>query len=121
MSDYSYDYSYAHSRMLETYGVPIGEGRHRVVFRDGPEVIKVPTKDSGVDANRWELSTQGELYARTLEDPHLTECFGFAIIRAEFVEHTGESNDPDWTWTIDCGQVGLTAEGRLVAYDWDPY
>lgn len=25
---------------------------------------------------------------------------------------------PDWTYSVDCGQVGFTRRGRLVAFDY---
>jgi len=39
----------------------------------------------------------------------------------EHVEHVGWSDELDWTWSIDCGQVGRTKDGRLVAYDWEQF
>lgn len=108
------------NELESVYGPPI-EGSHRTVFIDkkNDEVIKVPSQNSGDFANQQELNTQGELYAKTKLDKELTERYGYVVIRMEYVEHSGYSKEPDWTWSIDCGQVGHTKDGRLVAYDWD--
>lgn len=103
------------------YGTPIAESRHRVVFRDGDEVIKVPLCESGIMACHCELTEQGEFYAKTRPDQDLSEQTGLPIVRMEYVEHVGWSETPDWTWGVDCGQVGRTKDGRLVAYDWEHY
>lgn len=100
------------------YGEPLAEGRHRTIFRDGDWVIKVPTALSGIGACYEELSTQGECFAKTVRED-LGREFGIPVVRMEFVTHRGWSADPDWTWSIDCGQVGYTKDGRLVAYDWE--
>jgi len=101
------------------HGAPIAVSRHRAVFRDGDEVIKVPTRESGIHACYCELTQQGEILARTRADRDLSEETGLPIVRMEYVEHVGRSETPDWTWSIDCGQVGRTKDGRLVAYDWE--
>ena len=105
----------------EMYGAPVAVSRHRVVFQDGDEVIKVPTRESGVCACNCELTQQGELLAKTRPDRELSEKTGLPIVRMEYVEHVGASKEPDWTWGIDCGQVGRAKDGRLVAYDWEHY
>ncbi len=103
------------------FGEPIGEGRHRVVFRDGETVLKFPTKNSGIHANEQEARFKDDHLARADIDEEFTDKTGVPILRMEYVTHTGWSKEADWTWSIDCGQVGLTADGRLVAYDWDIY
>jgi len=109
-------------RLVQSYyGPPIAVSRHRVVFLDGDEVIKVPSCESGVAACDCELVEQGEKYARTRPDVALSKKTGLPIVRMEYVEHVGSSEQPDWTWSIDCGQVGRTKDGRLVAYDWEHF
>jgi len=103
------------------YGPPIATGRHRVIFLDGDEVIKVPSREFGILACNYELNIQGEEYARTRLDEFLSNETGLPIVRMEYVEHVGFSEKPDWTWSIDGGQVGKTKDGRLVAYDWEHY
>lgn len=107
--------------ITEKYGIPFAEGRHRIVFRDGNEVIKCPTKESGIAANDLEINTEGKYYAKTREDKELSALTGLPIVRMEWVEHTGWSEKADWTWRIDCGQVGRNANGDIVAYDWEHY
>ncbi len=107
-------------RATAAYGAPVARGRHRVIFREGNDVIKVPTEYSGISACQLELDEQGPHLARTLLDP-LSDEVGLPCVRMEYVEHVGFSEQPDWTWTIDCGQVGHTVDGRLVAYDWEHY
>jgi|GEM_PF-2341908 len=114
---------YDRARQLaeELYGSPLAVSRHRVVFRDGDEVVKVPTRESGVAACDCELTQQGELLAKTRPDRELSKETGLPIVRMEHVEHVGWSDELDWTWSIDCGQVGRTKDGRLVAYDWEHF
>lgn len=105
---------------ISLYGDPCAISRHRTVFRDGDWVIKVPTRESGILACQEELRTQGDGFAKTTRD-ELGKEVGVPVVRMEFVTHRGWSKDPDWTWSIDCGQVGHTKDGRLVAYDWEHY
>ncbi len=110
---------YTIRRALLKYGLPIGIGRHRIVFRDNDYVIKIPFSWSGIHACYEELDTQGEMFAKTSMDSLFCESEGIPVVRMEYVIPTGWSEKPDWTWSIDCGQVGLTKDGRLVAYDWE--
>lgn len=103
---------------ISLYGDPYAIGRHRTIFRDGDWVIKVPTLESGIRACLEELHTQGNGFAKTTQD-ELGKKAGIPVVRMEFVTHRGWSEKPDWTWSIDCGQVGYTKDGRLVAYDWE--
>jgi len=98
----------------------VGVGRHRTVFRDGDVVYKVPHDETGYGA----LSNSLEAAPITVEDPdHYALCEivsiqDFPVLMMEYVEHCGWSEEKDWTWGIDCGQIGHTKDGRLVAYDW---
>jgi len=69
---------YDRARQLaeELYGSPLAVSRHRVVFRDGDEVVKVPTRESGVAACDCELTQQGELLAKTRPDRELSKETG---------------------------------------------
>lgn len=98
----------------------LGEGRHRKVYYDPKrhEVIKFPKCCLGESDNQHENCLNGTIYAKSRLDKILTEKYGVYIIRMEYVEPTGSSDKPDWTWSIDCGQVGRTFNGRLVAYDY---
>jgi hypothetical protein len=111
----------ARAALTQVFGEPM-VGRHRAVFRDGDTVIKVPTVLSGIDANCYEEHTcdnQWEPRARAWFDQELSTRFGLPILRMESVKHVGWSEKADWTWSVDCGQVGTTKDGRLVAYDWE--
>ena len=106
--------------MVQSYGEPIGVGRYRTVFRDGDWVYKVPHDKEGwgmasndLEARPW--STRDRRYYARCE---LVEIQGCIVLKMEYVEHVGRSERADWTWYIDCSQVGRTKDGRLVAYDW---
>lgn len=113
-------YHNARELLTKWLGEPVGEGRHRVVFRYGAHVLKLPTEATGIWACEDEVYTTGERYARGVLHP-ISEVVGLPVVWQEWVEHTGSSSEPDWTWSVDCGQVGLTMDGRHVAYDWDNY
>lgn len=108
-------------RMRHRHGPPIGRGRHRVVFRDGDEVIKVPSIVDGEYSNDREIqiySNAPENHARCWVDTSLTEEFGHLISRMEFVTQTIDcKNLPSWVGAVDGFQVGYTKDRRLVAYD----
>lgn len=106
-------------------GKLIGEGRHRKVYDDNSpgSVVKVPTKESGIAANLQEANESGsyEHLAKAKIDLDLSLLIGVPVLRMERVEHVGFSEEADWTWCIDGGQVGRAADGRIVAYDWDRF
>jgi hypothetical protein len=91
----------------------IGLGRHRAVYHiAGSEfVLKFPVTIDGYYDNTREASTIGEHYAK---------CFmvmNSTILAMEYVERIPYNEMPDWAAYIDCGQVGKTKDGRIVAYD----
>lgn len=106
-------------------GEHIGEGRHRKVYEyfynAERYVLKVPTRESGIAANFQEANESADYLAKAEIDEKISLLIGAPVLRMEYVEHVGFSENPDWTWTIDGGQVGYTSDGRLVAYDWDRY
>lgn len=106
----------------------VAQGRHRRVFisKDGLTVYKVPYAPSGEDANIYELENQGDLTAETWLHEKLTRELGVHVIQAEFVRDISAKElrrltkeQRDWAFSLDCFQVGYTADGRLVAYDWE--
>lgn len=105
------------------FGESIGKGKKRIVFKDKNEVIKIPLNLEGEFGNYYEAKTSinNNKLANCNIDKKLSNLFQLNILRMEYVKHTGWSKDFDWTWSIDCGQVGLTKNGRLVAYDWENY
>ena len=115
-------------RAIEVYS-----GRNRNVFRmPGGYVVKIPTCMDGIADNDWEgsLSNSEEgtgfdigyiQYART----RMGYYKDIPIVFMEYVEFLPSSKikerygkQPDWCWSVDCGQVGSNKYGRLVAFDY---
>lgn len=106
-------------------------GRNRAVFFFDKFVVKLPMNWGGVGDNDWEGSISNGpdaescswqvLFART----RLAYVNQYPIVFMERVEHA-KYNDlrqlygkvPDWVGCVDCGQVGFTRSGKLVAYDY---
>lgn len=98
------------------YGDPL-VGRHRMTFLDGERVHKLPRSFDGMIANAREAnwkSTEMPIAACSL---HVEMPSGINVLRMERVQPCVGQTLPDWTMSIDCQQVGYTADGRLVAYD----
>lgn len=103
------------------YGRQIGAGFDRRVFAESAtRVIKVPRDDVGEYCNDNEAleSPTDARYAwcESFQHPRT----GVLLLRMERVVRFPTARDklPDWVGCIDSGQVGWTADGRLVAYDW---
>lgn len=106
-------------------GEPIGQGSFRVVF-DDPEdphaVIKLPLGPTGVYDNEMQLAHSGYVdddgtaYARCWRHDALSDETRLLVLKMERVR-TSLVKTPRWAWKIDCGQVGMTRDGRIVAYD----
>lgn len=110
---------------------PYEFGRNRVCFFLKNNVIKIPRNGGGIGDNDWEgsVSTCPEFigspdhiqYAKT----RLLYVEGIEVVVMEKVCYANESQiervlgpGPNWTWSVDCGQVGFNRHGRLVAYDY---
>lgn len=113
-------YVYLRNRL----GKPIGDGRHRVVFHDKrtQTVLKLPKCRLGVSANRRELRNEIGLPKNALpkmrRDEQLSVTCGVMILRMEYVNERPLLRQlPDWYDRVDCSQVGVTLDGRIVAYD----
>lgn len=94
-------------------------GRNRATLLMGKYVIKFPLCGDGVADNDWEGSISGGdyiQYART----RLAYVGDVPIVFMEQVEYAKVNYDamPDWVGSVDCGQVGYTRKGKLVAYDY---
>jgi len=103
------------------YGRQIGAGLYRRVFRESAAyVVKVPRDAWGEYCNEGEAreAPTSVIFARckTFEHPRT----GITLLRMERIVRfpTSRTQLPGWTDGIDCQQVGWTADGRLVAYDW---
>ena len=112
-------------RLRSVFGAPLGEGRHRIVFRakNRHEVIKLPRNWFGENANMHELTPDGYLgdhrrYATTWKDEKLSTATGLLVIRMERVRPVVRGKIPHWADYVDCQQVGRNSDGRIVAYDW---
>lgn len=120
------DYEDVVRAAIRKFGKPVGQGLTRMVFAnaDRTEVIKIPTRTEGETANERELIRDNwlgdpERYARAFPDEALSKIFGVFVIRMEWVTPAPNPYElADWVGAVDCGQVGYTADGRLVAYDW---
>lgn len=99
-------------------------GRNRAVFIFSTYVVKLPTCGDGGSDNDWEGSICGSgdyiQYART----RLAYWKEIPIVFMERVKHASTNElieklgkEPDWTYCVDCGQVGWNRQGKLVAYD----
>lgn len=103
-------------------------GRNRNCFDMGSYVVKIPKNLDGFCDNDWEGSVSNGnddpnvvRYART----RMHYVDEIPVVFMEWVEHaTGKKiteqigYEPDWVMSVDCGQVGFTKDGRLVAYDY---
>lgn len=98
----------------------VGEGRHRIVYKHGNYVIKVPL-------NMWGLASNDKEY-RTYQSTNNGWLFGVRYARCklhwsgllvmEYVESVPFEEMPDWAKYIDCQQVGTNRNGNMVAYDY---
>ena len=107
----------------------LGRGRHRrVYFKDASRyVIKIPWNWDGLAANEKEDRTfrrwgykpdpDGIRYARC----RLLSCG--CLVMEKVREVLGEEMEelPEWSYYIDCQQVGYShRSGEMVAFDWAP-
>lgn len=107
-------------QLTHEHGTPL-IGRTRAVFDMGNGyMMKVPFNDEGEYANG------NEVRASAADDPAIpiAECFynkvgDVDVIMMEKVDRitVDYSRMPDWVGYVDCGQVGLNRQGKLVAYD----
>ena len=104
----------------------IGEGRHRRTYStpSGRSVVKFATCRRGWSCNDLEAF----LFAKYVsEKPTIfARCRMIVLggVECLLMEHVNEINGfgtpglPPWVSSIDCGQVGYTRRGKLVAYDY---
>ena len=106
-------------------------GRNRIVFISDKYVVKLPWTNAGVADNDWEGSVSNipdapyndyqVIYART----RLHYEANIPVLFMERVEYMNTDDikakfgrEPEWVGYVDCGQVGLSRTGKLVAYDY---
>lgn len=100
----------------------LGEGRNRKVYLlfSGKNVIKIPKNDDGIRDNCIE-----DFRYRKNRDKWfpLAKCRLVNYSNYHLVmEYVKQAEDPyglaTWVYSVDCGQVGFTNNGKLVAYDY---
>lgn len=113
-------------RFVDAYGFP-RSGTGRLVFRNEDKglVYKVPVSQAGIAENAAEVEAAAAQAVPVAAAHHAT-VLGVEVVVMELVEPI---NDPasyfppdkraeyEWVRTIDMWQVGLTRDGRVVAYD----
>lgn len=106
------------------------EGRNRRVYVMGSYVIKVPRNLDGIADNDWEGSVRngaviGEYNTIYPKHKRLAYWKSIPIVFMELVVPATSKQIvkrlgkvPPWVGFVDCGQVGFTKHGLLVAYDY---
>lgn len=103
----------------------LGYGRHRITFKLSDKyVLKVPYVEDGVYDNHQEV----KLYNRFREAGKCARCrivklYNLPCLIMEMVTpfvygKTPGEDWPEWSNYVDCGQVGVTRKGNVVAYDY---
>ena len=121
--------------LLRKYGKIIGVGSFRAVLTtNAGYVVKAPLCQDGEKDNHKEY----ELFKRSKNASHYASCkiatvLGFPVLFMEELHdmHRGTSGDVDWKvidtqdpddpyWIqkLDASQIGVSASGRLKAYDY---
>jgi hypothetical protein len=108
----------------------IYEGRNRRVFVFKGYVVKVPMNEGGMTDNDWEGSVSNGprplrewsvVYPKTRLVWHddVPILFMERVIPVTSKRIRARLKKvPRWVGCVDCGQVGFTKDGRLVAYDY---
>jgi hypothetical protein len=127
---HNYDRAIHEAKKLYPY---LGSGRHRSVYdlQDG-WVLKLPYCATGVRANEEEFDAYTKMIAAGNVwgnyNPVYAQCsllvfHGVLAVRMEKVEvdiygRQDMTREYGWIASVDCGQVGWTKDGRLVAFDY---
>ncbi len=100
----------------------VGHGLYRVALRmKGGYILKFPLSEDGEFCNDGEGSWRHETFAKG----RYVEYRGFVCVVQEPIEVLSPAdiearlgaNLPDWTYSVDCCQVGFARDGSLKAYD----
>ena len=96
----------------------------------GKYVVKVPRNRDGIRDNDWEGSISNGPNSNPLQDIQYarTRMHYWNEIPIVFMEYVEYANDakvlsilgesPNWTWSVDGGQVGMNRRNQLVAFDY---
>lgn len=114
----------------KAYQVYSGRNRNTFILSDRI-VVKLPRNFDGFTDNDWEgsisNSTESFNHPEYIQYPKTKLVFvdEVPIVFMQRVTPLQSSEiiqlfglEPDWTFSVDCGQVGITRQGRLVAYDY---
>lgn len=97
-------------------------GRTRMVFVDDENncVYKVPMNSEGMLASSKEnkVASDPEKYVVRVAQCEYVNIEGIFVLKMEKVNVDIDPDDkPDWADYVDCGQIGRTVDGRVVAFD----
>ncbi len=97
----------------------IGCGRHRAVWRHGNYVVKVPFCEEGIADNHQERFFWNKYgYERGYVKYARCRLVG-SILVMQYVTYPPQYTGlPEWTYAVDCFQVGYNRMNQLVAYDY---
>lgn len=117
-----------HKRMCDKYGLP-EIGTKRATYISNSVVFKLPVDIEGFRENDWEGSVCGLNVGTEYEIPIAKSRLIFRddipvvvmekvepLFLSQIKERFGEI--PAFVSWVDMGQVGLTRQGKLVAYDY---
>jgi len=114
---YNIVFDYLKSR----YGVPIGEGRHRITFESKYCVVKLPHNMEGCHSNLHEafcynnnISERDRLAKCKIVNFY---CFPLLIMQKLNLDFSWTEH-PSWASYYDCHQVGRSRRGDWKAYDY---
>lgn len=105
-------------------------GRNRATFVFRNHVVKLPINFGGLGDNDWEGSVsngpdQDDRYSIQYARTRLYYVGELPVLFMERVTPAGSVEienrlgfEPEWVYSVDCGQVGFNKSGRLVAYDY---
>lgn len=106
------------------YGKPVGAGRHRVGFKKGNVIVKVPKNDMGMIDNEKEyrLYRQGQKKPKKylpMAKNKILYIQGVPILYIEKLDISDRLEKyPRWAEQIDSLQVGKDKKGKWKAFDY---
>lgn len=108
---------------FKNYGAPIvGRSRATFISEEENKVFKVPLNKIGVESNNVEVNVNGvtsdgvPVAKAWFDDP---EHIVMTMEKVTPINNPRETleNVPVWVYSVDNAQVGLTNDGKLVAFD----
>ncbi len=102
--------------------IHVGTGRNRIVYRRRNIVIKFPLNDYGIYDNNYEYRFYKK-HKKSGFIPYANcKIWKNNVLIMEYIKHVGwKDGQPDWCNFVDCGQVGMDKNNKLVAYDFGYY